>query len=312
MGIVEDIGEATLKLMDRVYRLVIAAAEQGRRISLSIYPYFERRGIDYRDYMVLKVQVAALGFLFSSVLFVFGFLGARFYALLLLLGGYSLYLIPKLREHFPRDYNAYRDFFLGYLGVAALLVMVKTAKPVSNPFFPNLHLVVLSIVYIVLFSYFFKRRYGRSYTYGRVIQGGSIARVKLNYDIRASVKPGIVNLPNGVAAKRGDVVVVEVEKSPFNLLGRRAVGILKVAQRGGNPSPRVHRSMNTAGLECGWIAVKASEAMEKIRIGQVLEIICESREKTEDVELWLEMSGHELLAKKTKEDGVYYYVKRRR
>lgn len=73
-------------------------------------------------------------------------------------------------------------------------------------------------------------------------------------------------------------------------------------------TPRAH--ISTAELECGWIAVKASEAMEKIRIGQVLEITCDSKEKVEDVELWLEITGHELLAKKAKEDGIHYYVKK--
>jgi uncharacterized membrane protein len=227
MGIVEDIGEATLRLLGRVYRLAVAAAEKSRGISF--YPYFERRGIDYRDYMVLKAQVAALGFLFSSVLFVFGFLGARLYALLFLLGGYSLYIVLKLREHFPRDYNAYRDFFLGYLGVAVLLVVAKTVRPSFTPFFPNLHLVIISIIYIIIFSYFFKAKYGRNYTYGKVIEGGSIARVKLSYDICASVKPGVVSLINEIGAKKGDVVVVEVEKSPFNLRGKKVVRILRVA-----------------------------------------------------------------------------------
>jgi TusA-related sulfurtransferase len=73
-------------------------------------------------------------------------------------------------------------------------------------------------------------------------------------------------------------------------------------------TPSAH--MSTAELECGWIAVKASEAIERIKIGQVLEIACESKEKEEDVELWLEMTGHELLDKKAKGGRVYYYVKR--
>jgi TusA-related sulfurtransferase len=68
--------------------------------------------------------------------------------------------------------------------------------------------------------------------------------------------------------------------------------------------------MNTADLECGWIAVKANEMMDKIRVGQVLMVTCESREKEEDVDLWLEMTGHELLRKKKTRGSTKFYVKK--
>lgn len=74
--------------------------------------------------------------------------------------------------------------------------------------------------------------------------------------------------------------------------------------------PRPTLSMSTEDLECGWIAVKANEMMDKLRIGQVLEVVCESREKEEDVDLWLEMTGQELL-KKNKTKGISkFYVKK--
>ncbi len=229
MGSIEDIGEAAIRAFDKLVSdligLLIKLLKFTRKISF--YPYFQKRGIDFKDYVVLKAQMATLAFLFAAVLYVFGFLKPVFALSSLVLGGYSLYLIPKLREHFPGDHNAYRDFFLGYLGIAVLLVLVKLSIPSFNPLFPNLHLVVISIAYILLFSHFFKGKYGRSYTYGRVIEGGNPAKVKLNYDIRASVKPGIVGLENLVNAREGEVVKVEVERSRFNLRGCKAVRILR-------------------------------------------------------------------------------------
>ncbi len=68
--------------------------------------------------------------------------------------------------------------------------------------------------------------------------------------------------------------------------------------------------MSTADLECGWIAVKANDMMDKIRVGQVLEITGESREKEEDVDLWLEMTGHELLRKRKTRGSTKFYVKK--
>jgi TusA-related sulfurtransferase len=68
--------------------------------------------------------------------------------------------------------------------------------------------------------------------------------------------------------------------------------------------------MSTADLECGWIAVKANEMMDKIQVGQVLMVICESGEKEEDVDLWLEMTGHELLRKEKTSNIIRFYVKK--
>jgi uncharacterized membrane protein len=233
MGLIEDIGEASIRAFDKLVShligLLIKLLKFTRKIGF--YPYFQKRGIDFRDYVVLKAQVATLAFLFSAVLYVFGFLKATVFTLFfLVLGGYSLYLIPKLQEYFTTDYNAYRDFFLGYLGIAVLLVLFKTAVPSFNPLFPNLHLVVISIAYIFAFSHFFKRKYGRGYTYGRVIESGNPVKVKFNYDIRASVKPGITRLENVVNAGEGEVVRVEVVKSKFNLKGCKAVKILGVEE----------------------------------------------------------------------------------
>lgn len=225
MGLIEDIGEATIRMASRTYRLFAGLVKKLRKFS--IYPFFKNRGIDQRDYTVLKAQVGALLFLFFSVVYVFGFISGRAYAASLLIGVYPVLLFSKLREFYHDDYPAYRDFFLGYITIALLLVIIKTVKPLGHPIFPNLHLVVFSILYITAFSYFFKKKYGRNYTYGKVIEGGSPARVKLHYDLRASVKPAVALLENDAGVKEGDIVVLEVDSSVLNLRGRKALRILR-------------------------------------------------------------------------------------
>lgn len=226
MGIVEDIGEGTLKLISRVYRILTGVLKELDKTTF--HSLFEKRGIDYADFTMLKAQLAALLFLISSVLYVFDFIPGRAYIILFLSGGYPILIFPRLREYYTADYNAYRDFFLGYLIVAVLLVMLKTVRPSSPPLFPNLHLVIFSFLYIALFFYLFKKKYGRDYTYGLVIKGGSPAKVKFNYDLRAGVKPSVISLSNDVGAEEGDRVIVEVESSTLNLRGRRPVRILRV------------------------------------------------------------------------------------
>lgn len=69
--------------------------------------------------------------------------------------------------------------------------------------------------------------------------------------------------------------------------------------------------MSTADLDCGWIAVKAGDLMDELEPGQVLKISCESREKAEDVELWIDMTGHELVALDKRGKWSYFYVKKK-
>lgn len=233
MGLIEDIGESTIRALDRLVSQLIGFLIKLIRFTRKVgfYPYFQNRGYDFRDYVVLKVQITTFAFFLSAVLYAFGFLKIIVLALFFFaFGGYSIYLISRLRDYFSTDYEAYSDFFLGILGISILLVLFKTAVPSVNPLIPNLHLMVLAVAYYLVFSHYFKKKHSRNYTYGRVIEGGNPVKVKLNYDIRASVKPGVMSLENQVNAGEGEVVKVKVEGSRFNLRGSKAVKILEVVE----------------------------------------------------------------------------------
>ncbi len=221
MSILEQIGEAAINAAER-----LAKALQW----INFYPFFERREVGLKDYAVLKTQLASLAFLLSSVLFIFGFLSVKvFFVLAVIFGGGSLLLISSLREYFEKDFAAYRDFFAAYLGISIALVLIKAVKPIFTEAFPSLHLVAFSIIYIAALSFLFKRKHGREYTFGRVIEGGEMLKIKVNYDIRSSVRPCIVALKNTVNAKEGDVLKLETKKSFLNLRGSKIAGIIEAA-----------------------------------------------------------------------------------
>ncbi len=235
MKSVDDIGDATVKFLSRLFYYVIGfliwliktARPIGKKIgeNAGFYSYFEKRNIEFKDYVVLKVQIATLVFLAASVGFVFGFIGLGILAISAVFGVYSLYLTHvQLKEHFLRDYPAYKTFFVSYFAISVLLVFVKYAKPTVNFVFPYFHLLAISAVSVVGFSYIFKRKYGRNYTFGRVTKGGDFMSVKVNYDLLSSVKPGVHTFENKGDAKEGDVVKLMVEASGLNLGGSRIVG----------------------------------------------------------------------------------------
>lgn len=233
MGSIEDIGDAIITFLNRVFYyaigILIWLINAGRRlmVNIKIYQYFERRNVELKDYIVLKAQAATLIFLMSAVVFVFGFLSIRILAFLFIVfGAYALYLtLVQLKGHFSDDYPAYRAFFLSYLAISVLLIAVKFVKPTVNFFFPFFHFLLLSMVSVAGVSFLFKRKYGRNYTFGRIIKGGDMIAVKVNYDIRSSVKPGVHTFENRANAKEGDVVKLLVESSRFNLRGSRVVGL---------------------------------------------------------------------------------------
>ncbi|NOZ77207.1 MAG: DUF2101 domain-containing protein, partial [Euryarchaeota archaeon] len=136
MGILEDIGEATINIANRlayiVLGILIAAVRTGGKglqvlKKVNLYPPFEKRGVEYRDYVVLKTQVATLVFLITAVTYIFTAVSPKLLALLLVLsGGCSLYLVfTDVKDSLPDDFAAYRDFFLSYLGISFLLILVK-------------------------------------------------------------------------------------------------------------------------------------------------------------------------------------------
>lgn len=238
MGSIDDIGNAIITFLSRAFYYAVGiligvikvSQSLGKRIDLKtkriIHPYLEKRHIELKDYVVLKTQVATLIFLISAVVFVFGMLSARVLIILFIVfGTYSLHLtLVQLKEYFSDDYPAYRSFFLSYIAISILLVVVKSVKPVTNVFFPSFHLLLLSMISVFVVSIHFKQKYGRNYTFGRVIKGGNNITVKVNYDLCSSVKPGAYTFENKTNAKEGDTVKLLVESSMFNLRGSRVVG----------------------------------------------------------------------------------------
>jgi uncharacterized membrane protein len=234
MGFLEALGDVTIRLFHRLsyslLGLLLALLRLANRADL--YPFFEKRGVDRKDYAVLKAQVAAALFLFAAVSFLFGLLRLRSFLLLSLpLGAYVLYLLSfPLRRHYARDFPAYRDFFLFYLGFPLLLLGVDRSLPSSGSLYPYRDLLAASVLFVLLFLAYFRLRYGRDYTFGEVRRAGRVLEVKTHYDIRANVKPRLYTFENLWEAEVGDEVKLSVERGLFSLTGSRVTGILEVSR----------------------------------------------------------------------------------
>ena len=236
MKIIEEIGENTLRLINKIIYhalgFLIGFIKNLRKIDSRFYSFFERKHIDFKDYIIFKLQMASLFFLILTVLYIFNYIYVKAMLFASLIFIYSIYSTYSLKNYYKEDFFAYRDFFLSYLLISVMFILVKNVKPVINFRFPYVHYVLLSLAYVLVFSYYFRDKYARDFTYGRVVEEGEIIKVKVGYDIRANVKPRIINLMNTINAKNRDIVKLRVEKGIFSLRGAKIVGVEEICEKG--------------------------------------------------------------------------------
>ncbi len=233
MEIIEKIGEDVLKLINKIIYYILGVLiifiKIIREIDARFYHFFEnKKNIDFKDYMIFKLQMFSLVFLIFTVLYIFNYIHAKIMLLAFLILIYSVYFIFSLREYCKDDFLAYRDFFSSYLLISVIFIVIKNVKPAINFKFPYVHYVTFSIAYVIIFSYYFRKKYARDFTYGKVIDEGDIMKIKVGYDIRANVKPKIINLTNTINAKKGDILKLKVERGIFNLRGARILEVEEI------------------------------------------------------------------------------------
>jgi len=69
-------------------------------------------------------------------------------------------------------------------------------------------------------------------------------------------------------------------------------------------------SIDCLGLFCPMPIIKTAEAIKKIEIGQVLEIIADDEGIVEDMPNWCKMTGHKYLGIEQDDDEFKVYVKK--
>ncbi len=69
-------------------------------------------------------------------------------------------------------------------------------------------------------------------------------------------------------------------------------------------------SIDCLGLYCPMPIIKTAEAIKKIEIGQVLEVIADDEGIVNDMPSWCKMTGHEYLGIEEDDDEFKTYVKK--
>ena len=200
--------------------------------SISNSPLSEGFTSEEKERTVFTLQITSLGFLVVSILYLFNFLSFIIYCILgIVLIGYMIYILPKVKSMYPADFNAYRDFFSMYILAGIILVLVCTnssfVMAFSFQFFPNLTILIFAMILASAVFLIFRIMYRRDFTYGTVIEvGKKTAYVNVDYDIRSNVKPNIYIVDNSYGANEGEVVKLQIEEKILSTGGNKPVSII--------------------------------------------------------------------------------------
>lgn len=214
------VGEAVLR--PRLPKLRPKRRVAREEIPKPLRGFFEKRHAGWPEYVVLKLQLSLILLFLLSVLYLLFLPPPPFLVPMVLLTLYLLHLsLAELRRAFKKDYPAYLSFSLLGLSFAWLLLTLRLwpPRPLTEPY-PSL-LLPLALILLFLLSYTLHRwKYGRDFTHG-VVEGvkGRKVLVRVGYDLRSNVKPGLYLVESLVPVRKGERVRVGVERGLFGMRG---------------------------------------------------------------------------------------------
>ncbi len=196
--------------------------------------YFEQRHLGWPEYVMIKAQLVIFALFLITVVYV-ALLPAQtlfFIPLLLVVSGFLVYLtMTQIRLAFALDFPAYRSFMFMCLAIDWVFIISLRHLPIDmSPQSIQFAIIppFISILFVVVAFTAFRLKYGRNFTYGVVEQvQGNRAVVRVGYDIRSNVKPGLYPVESLVRITRGDTVKLNLERSILGLRGSRIRTVLQ-------------------------------------------------------------------------------------
>ncbi|WP_297516362.1 DUF2101 family protein, partial [Thermococcus sp.] len=215
-----SIGEATEELFRKAkYHIkeIIHPTPQLRPPEFRILCRLVRKTMTVNELISLHLQLCFLTYLIAN--FAVVFLTSTPLYLLAVSIPYFLYLRYFILRYgnFLIEEKPYRVFYYGVSIISFLAFLGYSLLKLTSPKIYHYYAYVGAVaVAVLLFRWYFKRTFGRDYTYGVVEElKGDLVRVFVHDDLSANVKPGLYWLPAVPDAKPGRVVKILVEDRAF-------------------------------------------------------------------------------------------------
>ena len=75
------------------------------------------------------------------------------------------------------------------------------------------------------------------------------------------------------------------------------------------PKP-AHRTLDCIGLYCPMPVQKTREEMDKLAVGQTLEVLADDPAAEEDIKAWAKWAGHKILGLKKTSEGLKFLIQK--
>jgi len=75
-------------------------------------------------------------------------------------------------------------------------------------------------------------------------------------------------------------------------------------------TPKISLSVDARGLSCPYPVKKAEEAIQKVNVGEVVEIITTDPGSRIDILAWAEKNGHKVIGVVDRWLEIYFYVEK--
>lgn len=69
-------------------------------------------------------------------------------------------------------------------------------------------------------------------------------------------------------------------------------------------------TLDCSGLKCPLPVIKTAEAIKKIEVGQILQVISTDPGSTMDMEAWSRQTGHEIVYSRQRDASYIFYIRR--
>ena len=71
-----------------------------------------------------------------------------------------------------------------------------------------------------------------------------------------------------------------------------------------------HRTLDCIGLYCPMPVLKTREEIDKLSVGDVLEVLADDPAAEEDIKAWAKRTGHKLLSMEKTNDGIRFLIQK--
>lgn len=194
-------------------RAVIKPQHKDRPPQFKFLRKLVRRDITVHELLSLKLQIILIAYLLLSLVIVLILKNSLCLAALFVAEmGYMRYVINRNWNFFV-DPEPYRFFYywisaISFLSFSGYLFLRRSAVSI---YYYYIYLLIVLIA-VLIFRWYFRRKYGRDYTYGVVEEvKNDVMQVFVNDDLAANVKPGKYWVPAVPDAKPKRVVKLLVE-----------------------------------------------------------------------------------------------------